>query len=218
MRLASPPKVLTDLPTTPVSIQFGLERGKPIDRYYIEQFLAQQTHLITGRVVEIAENIYTLKYGTNVEKAEILHVDANDKNATIIADLSKPETIPANVADVFICTQTLNFIYDVKKAVEGLHKILKSNGKLILTVAGLSQISRFDMDRWGDYWRFTDKSLKRLLSEYFAEEDIAIEVYGNAHTATMFIQGIATEEIDINKMAFKDNNYQVLIGAVVTKR
>lgn len=218
MRTVAPPKVLTDLPTTPISTQFGLDRGMPIDRFYIEQFLADNADAITGRVVEIAENTYTLRFGQNIEKSEILHVDPTAPNATIIADLSNPETLPENLADAFICTQTLNFIYDVKSAIQGIHKILKINGKALITVAGLSQISRYDMDRWGDYWRFTDKSFKRLLSERFDENDIEIVILGNAHSATLFLQGIAIEEVDKNKIAVSDPNYQIILGAVVTKK
>jgi hypothetical protein len=32
---------------------------------------------------------------------------------------------------------------------------LKPGGVLLATVSGISQISRYDMYRWGDYWRFT---------------------------------------------------------------
>ncbi len=35
---------------TPVSKEFGFERGLPIDRYYIEKFLAEHTSDIQGRV------------------------------------------------------------------------------------------------------------------------------------------------------------------------
>lgn len=217
MRSIAPPKILTDLPTTPVSEQFGIERGLPIDRFYIERYLSSKAHFIKGRVVEVSENTYTSKYGTAVEKSEILHIDKNNKKATIFADLSNLATVQENIADTFICTQTLNFIYDVKKAIEGIFKILKPNGKAIITVAGLSQISRFDMDRWGDYWRFTDKSLKCLLCESFDEQDVEIEIFGNIHSATMFLQGVAIEEVDKNKIIVQDNNYQIILGAVVTK-
>ena len=30
-------------------------------------------------------------------------------------------------------------------------------------MSGISQISRYDMERWGEYWRFTDASTKRIL-------------------------------------------------------
>jgi SAM-dependent methyltransferase len=217
-RLIVPPKILTDLAAHPVSERFGLERGTPVDRFYIERFLASQTKYITGRVVEIAENTYTLKYGTSVTYADILHIDNKNKSATIIADLTNPDSVPENVADAFICTQTLNFIYDVNAAIRSIHKMLRPNGKAVITVAGLSQISRYDMDRWGDYWRFTDKSLAKLLSEVFGEENVKVEVMGNVYGATMLLHGIALEEVNISKLAVKDDNYQVILGAIVVKR
>ncbi len=217
-RLIVPPKILTDLAAHPISERFGLERGTPVDRFYIEQFIAGKAHLIVGRVIEIAEKTYTEKYGKKVDIAEILHVDKNDKTATIIADLTVLDSVPDSIADTFICTQTLNFIYDTQTAVKSIHKILKPRGKAIITVAGLSQISRFDMDRWGDYWRFTDKSLRLLLAETFGEDNVHIEIMGNVYGATMLLQGISFEEVNIAKLAVKDDNYQVILGAIVTKK
>jgi SAM-dependent methyltransferase len=216
--MLTPQKALKELDVFPISNKFGMERGTPIDRFYIEQYLSTQSHLITGVVVEIAENTYTLKFGQAVQKSEILHVDTNYKQATIIADLSIPETVPENIADFFICTQTLHLIYDIKKAVESIHKILKVNGQAIITAPGISQISRFDMDRWGDYWRFTDKSLRNILTEVFGEDNVEVTVFGNVFSATMLLQGLAVEEIDANKLAVKDANYQVILGAIVTKK
>ncbi len=216
-RRIAPPKVITDLPILPISELFGLDRGTPIDRFYIDQFLLQNADSIKGRVVEIAENTYTQKFGKNVEKSEILHVDSQFKEATIIADLSNLSSIPENIADAFICTQTLNFIYDVKEAILGIHKILKPNGKALITVAGLSQISRFDMDRWGDYWRFTDKSLHKLLSEAFGTENVTVQTFGNAYSATLFLQGVAIEEANMTKIKSQNADYQMILGAIVTK-
>jgi Methyltransferase domain len=217
-RSLAPPKSLIDLPVLPISQTFGLDRGTPIDRFYIEQFLLQNANSIHGRVVEIAENTYTRKFGKHVEKSEILHVDSQFETATIVADLSEPNSLPENVADAFICTQTLNFIYDVRKAILGIHKILKPKGKALITVAGLSQISRFDMDRWGDYWRFTDKSLCLLLSEVFGKDNVDVYIFGNAYSATLFLQGIAIEETDVNKITAQNTDYQMILGAIVTKK
>jgi hypothetical protein len=217
-RLIIPPKILTELAAHPISERFGLERGTPVDRFYIEQFIAGKAHLIVGRVIEIAEKTYTEKYGKKVEIAEILHVDKDDKSATIIADLTDPSSVPESIADTFICTQTLNFIYDTPTAIKSIHKILKTNGKAIITVAGLSQISRYDMDKWGDYWRFTDKSLRKMLAETFGNDNVEVEIMGNVYGATMLLQGIAFEEVNIAKLAVKDDNYQVILGAIVTKK
>ena len=37
---------------TPISPKWGLDRGRPIDRSYIESFLAQHASNIRGRVLE----------------------------------------------------------------------------------------------------------------------------------------------------------------------
>ncbi len=47
----------------PFSEKFGYDRGGPIDRYYIEHFLNEYSSTIKGRVLEIGDNAYTLKYG-----------------------------------------------------------------------------------------------------------------------------------------------------------
>ncbi|TIX96711.1 MAG: hypothetical protein E5V18_27200, partial [Mesorhizobium sp.] len=46
--------------TMPMSRSFGYDRGKPIDRYYIENFLQLNAADIHGRVLEIGDNSYTM--------------------------------------------------------------------------------------------------------------------------------------------------------------
>ena len=45
--------------TRPLSNDFGYDRGTPVDRYYIERFLAQHRSDVRGRVLEVKEPIYT---------------------------------------------------------------------------------------------------------------------------------------------------------------
>ena len=60
---------------TPVSEQFGFDRGQPVDRYYIETFLAAHAADVRGRVLEIGDNVYTRKYGGDrVVVSDVLHV------------------------------------------------------------------------------------------------------------------------------------------------
>lgn len=90
---------------TPISSVFGMDRGTPIDRYYIEKFLNSQKHFVKGTVLEVAEPYYTKKYGEKVNRIEILNAVPSDL-ATIVADLSKPDSLPTEKVDCFICTQT----------------------------------------------------------------------------------------------------------------
>jgi len=202
----------------PISRVFALDRGTPIDRVYIEDFLEKNKHLVQGVVCEIANNSYSKKYGSNIEKFEILHYTNDNKNATIVGDLANTSTIPHDRVDCFILTQTLNFIYDFKSAIKGLHYMLKQGGVALVTVAGISHISRYDMDRWGDYWRFTDLSITKAFEEVFGESNVEVETYGNVLATTAFLQGISAEELTKDELFYKDRDYQMTITIKAVKK
>lgn len=203
--------------TEPVSRIFGLDRGTPIDRYYIERFLAGQRHLVRGRVLEVGDSSYSKRFaGDQVERFEVLHAVESD-SATIVGDLTDPATLPRDAMDCFICTQTFNFIFEVQKAVQGAHYLLKPGGALLATVAGISQISRYDMERWGDYWRFTDASLKRLFTSVF-KGGVEVASHGNALAACSFLQGVSVEDLpDQSLLDRQDPDYQLLLTVVAKK-
>lgn len=212
------PVLFQDLQRTePVSSIFGLDRGTPIDRYYIERFLAGNRHLIKGRVLEVGDSSYSRLFGgKQVESFETLHA-VDDGGATIVGDLTDCATLPADSMDCFICTQTFNFIFEVQKAVQGAHHLLKPGGVLLATVAGISQISRYDMERWGDYWRFTSASLERLFAPLFAG-GVEIESHGNALAACSLLQGVAVQDLpDRSLLDRRDPDYQVLLTVVARK-
>ena len=203
--------------TEPVSVLLGCDRGTPIDRYYIENFLKSNSSSIKGRVLEIADSSYSRRFGDgSITKYEVLHTTDNHK-ATIVGDLTNPATLPENAVDCFICTQTLQFIFDIQKAISGAHHLLKPGGVLLATVSGISQISRYDMDRWGDYWRFTTASVKCLFEPVF-KGGIEIEAFGNVLAATAFLQGLAVEDLpDRSLLDHRDPNFQSLITIVARK-
>lgn len=194
----------------PISSLFGSDRGTPIDRVYIEDFLSNNSYLIKGRTLEIADASYSKKFGAEIEKYEVLH-SAKGNNTTIVGDLTDLGSLPENKIDCFICTQTFNFIYDFKAAIKGARHLLKPGGYLLATVSGISQISRYDMERWGDYWRFTTLSIEKAFGEVFGEENVNVDFYGNVLAAVAFLEGISAEELTKKELLFKDENYQVTI-------
>ena len=202
----------------PISNVFGLDRGLCIDRYYIERFLSAHASDIQGRVLEIGDDTYTRKFGGNpVTKSDVLHAVEGNPKATIVADLTCANHVPSNIFDCIIFTQTLQFIYDVQAAVRTLYRILKPGGVLLATFPGISQISRYDMDRWGDYWRFTTLSAKRLFEEVFPPENVEVQAYGNVLTAIAFLHGLASEELRRKELDYHDADYEVLITVRAVK-
>jgi hypothetical protein len=205
--------------TVPISTSFGFDRGTPIDRYYIEKFLCNNADCIQGQVLEISESTYSKKFGKSVTAFEILHFDNTNPKATIVGDLTDNSTLPKNIIDCFICTQTFNFIYDIKKAITGSYELLKKNGVLLATVSGISQISRYDMDRWGDYWRLTDLSAKKLFEDCFGIGNVEVSIFGNVFVAKAFLDGLAQEDLtDKAILDIVDPDYQITIGIKAVKK
>lgn len=200
----------------PVSRNWGFDRGKPVDRYYIESFLASNSSLIQGHVLEVKNSAYTLTYGSNAAQSHVLSLTPSPE-ATIIGDLATGVNIPQQAFDCFILTQTLHLIFDIKSALRNSLKALKPGGTLLLTVPGISKVSRYDMDRWGDYWRFTDKTIKVLLEEIIPKEHFTVQNYGNVATAKAFLDGLAAHEIPEHILNYRDDDYQVIISAMVQK-
>ncbi len=219
-------------PSTPISRVWGSDRGKPVDRHYIEHFLRRQagadvyhTGDIRGRVLEIADDTYARRFGRTtsptgtgiVEQIDVLDISTRNPKATILGDLTDPATLPADAFDCVICTQTLMLIYDMHAVVANLHRALKPGGVLLVTVAGIAGSIRPDVDHHGDHWRFTSSSVRRLLEERFPPEAIRVEAYGNVRTATAFLYGLATEELSTRELDLRDPDYEVIVAARAVK-
>jgi len=59
----------------PISRQWGDDRGQPINRYYIEKFLARWSHDILGHGLVIGDDAYTKRFGgVRVTRSDVLHV------------------------------------------------------------------------------------------------------------------------------------------------
>ena len=200
----------------PISRMFGLDRGAPIDRYYIENFLSRHRTYIRGSVLEVADSRYTQTFGSHVTAYEVLHVEKSDQ-ATIIGDLTKSDTLPANHFDCFICTQVLNFIFDFPQAIAGIHQVLKPGGIVLATVSGISQVSRYDADRWGHFWSFYPQGIERAFKKVFGDDNVTIQTFGNSLAAISFVKGIAQDELSKEELDFNDPDYPVSITICARK-
>ena len=197
----------------PVSRQFGFDRGKPIDRYYIESFLAAHAQAIKGCVLEIGDDAYSRQFGgARITQQEILHVVPGYPGATIVADLANAAEIPSGYFDCVILTQTLHYIFDLDAAVATVHRILKPGGTCLITLPGISRICRDQQDRDSDCWRFTAVSAARLLGSRFGQDNVRVRTYGNVLTSIAFLEGLASEELTRDELDHQDPDYQLTIA------
>ena len=195
-----------------ISPDWGMERGQPIDRYYIERFLARHASDIRGRVLEIGDNTYTCQFGQErVTESIVLHVAEQKEHVTLIGSLTDERTIPAASFDCLIVTQTLQAIFDIQTAIATIYHSLKPGGVALITIPGVSKISRYDMDRWGYYWSFTTRSIEGLFTAVFPPENLQIEAHGNVLVAISFLHGLASQELRQKELDYCDPDYEVLI-------
>lgn len=202
----------------PVSRKWGFDRGLPVDRFYIEKFLCANADHIAGQVLEIGDPFYTQKFGGDrIVSSDVLHVQSNLPDVTIVADLTNAPELGSDQFDCIICTQTLNFIYDFRAALATLHRLVKQGGFVLLTVAGISQTSDHDVQNWGDFWRFTSWSLTNICREAGPWRGIDIQTYGNVLSSSAFLYGVAAEELESEDLAHVDPHYQLIISARLRK-
>jgi SAM-dependent methyltransferase len=196
----------------PISRVFGFNRGQPVDRFYIENFLMRHATDIRGRVLEFGDNAYTNRFGGDrVSRSDIFHVDHGIPQAAFVGDLAHADHVPSGAFQCIILTQTLHLIYDLRSAVATLKRILTPDGVLLATVPGT--ISQLEEGRWASAWcwGFTALSVRKLFEEEFQPEQVCVETHGNVLTAIAFLEGLAADELGREERAFHDPLYPLLI-------
>jgi SAM-dependent methyltransferase len=204
------PTMLRAMDVQPLSTEWGFDRGTPVDRYYIERFLAANSSDIRGRTLEVRSAEYTHRFGSAIAHAEILDIDAGNADATVVADLAVGDGIPERAFDCFVLTQTLQFIYDVRAAIVQSHRLLKPGGVLLASVPVVSRIA----PRYGlatDYWRFTAASCARLFGDVFGGEHVTVSTHGNSFAGAAFLRGAAVEELPRRKLDAHDPYFPILV-------
>jgi SAM-dependent methyltransferase len=202
--------------TTPVSEHWGADRGTPIDRYYIERFLAAHRGDICGRVLEVKDPRYTERFGSDVSQSDVLDIDPANPLATIVADLASSEAIPSDFFDCFVCTQTLQFIYDMQAALRESNRLLRPGGVLLATVPAVSKVDHHaGVD--GDFWRLTTASCSRLFGGIFERGSVEVRAFGNVLSAIGFLTGLAREDLTDAELDVEDELFPVLIGVRAVK-
>jgi SAM-dependent methyltransferase len=204
--------------TRPISNDFGWDRGTPIDRFYIEKFLAAHADDIGGRVLEIGDDTYSRRFGgSKIARQDILHLNPGCSAATLVGDLTQKDVLPREAFNCIVLTQTLQLIFELEQAVWRLYNALKPGGVLLMTVPGISQIDRGEWaDRW--CWAFTALSIRKLFERQFSPEALEIKTHGNVFAAIAFLEGAAVQDVERANLEIDDAVYPLVITARAWKR
>jgi len=190
--------------------EWSRSRGTPIDRIYIEEFLAANRAAIRGRVLEVKDARYTQQLGTGVTQSEVLDIDPSNPQATVIGDLAAPDGLPVTGIDCFILTQTLQYVTDPHRAIVNSHRLLRPGGVLLATVPTITRIDsgyQEDLDRW----RFTARACEDLFGAAFGEGNTTVAAHGNLLAAVAFLAGLAAEEFAEADLRANVPDYQMVV-------
>jgi SAM-dependent methyltransferase len=197
--------------TTPIDDDFGYGRGLPIDRYYIDRFVAEHAADIRGVALEFQDDTYLRRHGQGaVTTADVMNVESGYPGTTIVADLAIADGLPTERFDCIVCTATLQVIYEIHTAVRNLHHMLRPGGVLLVTLPGINRIAR-DPGGWEDHWRLTTTTARKLFGEVFGADHIDVDYDGNPLVAAAFLMGLAAEELKPAELHARHQAFEVLI-------
>jgi glycosyltransferase involved in cell wall biosynthesis len=198
----------------PLSQSWGFDRGLPIHRHYVECFLQSVARDIHGECLEFQEDSYTSRFGGSaVRKVDILHLDASNPHASIVADLTQPNDVPSDRFDCIICTHVLHVVADVDLFVRELRRILKPGGVLLVASPFVSMSG----PRSHELCRFTPEGLELVLARAFGTGRVSVRAYGNSLTAAGELRGLVAAEFSSAELALEDARFAVEVCARAVK-
>jgi peptidoglycan/xylan/chitin deacetylase (PgdA/CDA1 family)/SAM-dependent methyltransferase len=203
--------------TDPVSREWGYDRGVPIDRRYIDDFLCAHSSDVRGVVLEVQEDDFTIAYGgRRVTHHDILDIDRSNARATVLADLRRAPEIESAAYDCIILTQTLHVIDDLSTALRECHRILKPGGVLLATFPAASRVC-LEYGEDGDCWRMTPAGARALVRSSFVPAVASFEAFGNVLTNTAFLHGLGAAELTDGEFDTHDPYFPALTGVRAKK-
>jgi SAM-dependent methyltransferase len=194
----------------PLSNYYGIDRGIPLDRFYIEDFLENNKAFIRGICLEIQDRVYTERFGKDgIVASHVLDFDKKNDKADIFADLRKIPEVKDNTYDCIILTQVLQFIDEPNSVISECFRILKPGG---IVLATLPTVSRIDLTAGieNDFWRFTKAGAKTLFGKVPFSETI-VESRGNCRAGLYFLAGVAWEETSKGVLETEDESFPVIV-------
>jgi SAM-dependent methyltransferase len=199
----------------PFSEHYGFDRGQPVDRHLIEGFLGRKAPLIAGDVLEIRESVYTSRFGAPGVRSHVVDIDATNSNATLVADLCVPKSLPKQAYDCAVITQTLQFLPDTEKALANLWRSLRPGASLLITVPALARIDHELPE--ADFWRWTPAGLRLALERSCPGAEVETEGAGNLTIALAVLYGLTVEDLRPKDLLRVEADFPVISCAVVTK-
>ena len=196
----------------PISRDWGYDRGTPLDRRYIHDFVAAHSSDVSGSVLEVQEDDFTRELGgPRVTHSAVVDLDDGNTRATVVADLRAAAGIDGDQFNCIILTQTLHVIADMPAVLRECWRLLAPGGVLLATLPSASRVC-LEYGSDGDLWRMTPAGAAALFEPVFGPSNVSVTPYGSVLTNVAFLHGLAAGELTDAELDAADPYHPVLAG------
>jgi SAM-dependent methyltransferase len=201
-------RFLHSINVLPYSRNFGLERGSPVGRYYVEKFLRENALSIVGRCLEFGEDRYK-SYFPKATEYEVTDV-VERPGVKYVCDIHEPKGMPKDHFNAIICTQVFEHLAYPERAAKSLYELMAPGGILLLTAPFINPVHYVPTD----FRRFTPECLEMIIKEAGFDVEI-VSFGGNSLVGTGSLLGMVQEDFSVAELEKKDPvyPYNILIKA-----
>jgi SAM-dependent methyltransferase len=195
----------------PATEDDGAARGTPIDRYYVQRFLAANAGAVRGRVLELGSGGYAAWLGGDaVERLQTLGLEAGGKD-TLSSGLT-------GTYDCILAPQVIHRSFDVTATVRALHRALAPGGVLLATAPGIARHPFRGPDAGAPYWSLTTLSARPAFAEVFGIDSVRVEAAGNVLAAAALLHGLAAEDLSSSRLELRHSDFEVIVTVRAVRR
>lgn len=202
----------------------GKLRGTAIVRYYWDHYLNKYQADIRGRGLEIGTTYTINRFGGQaLTHADAIDISAHSPEVTVVADLSRADSVPADTYDCFVNQFTMHVIYNVEAALYHSLRILKPGGVLLINFSCVDYYFPDGLDLGMGaplflYHCFTPIGVENMLRRVgVTEVDYELKTYGNLFTRIAYQMNMPAEELTSDELQHQDLHYPVLICVRIVK-
>jgi hypothetical protein len=183
----------------PLSQGRGFDYGTPVNRYYSGTFIRSHAHEVRGRILEFVARLMR----TSIRRARaLISADLTSVSVTMVADVQKmPQVTDAADASSVPGAVPRSLLRPDPRAHAGRcccdHRVSLPTQRVP-----------------GDYWRFTEDSLRLLLAPF---SEVSVSIHGNPIAAFCAANRIAIEDASRADLDWADPRFPLHVNVYARK-
>ena len=146
------------------------------ERVLLEEQIRRLAPKVPGKVLDVGGGDGR-RYRHHFDSEDFTSVDIDPKTFPDIVASCENLPFSEGTFDTVLCSQMLEHVLDPRKCLEEIYRVLKSGGKLLVTVPQLNELHAEP----NDFWRFTNYGIT-LLCSYAGFKSEVVDQRGRYHS------------------------------------